>query len=63
MAAYHRTRRDGIFIRYKGRTQNIAAWAEQLGIRYSTLYLRIKRYKWTVDRAFTQPTRQHHAHA
>ncbi len=45
------------FVTYNGKTQCIAEWAEELGIKANTLVCRLRR-EWTVDRAFTTPERK-----
>jgi hypothetical protein len=47
-------------ITYKGKTQNIKRWAEELGIYYPTLCQRLRVSKWSVDRAFTTPVKHHY---
>lgn len=41
-------------IEYKGQTKTLTEWAEFLGIKWHTLYHRIYRKGWTVERAFTE---------
>lgn len=43
----------GALIQYDGRSQNICAWAKELGISANTLYGRIYKLGWTVEKAFT----------
>lgn len=43
----------GALIEYDGRSQNICAWAKELGISANTLYGRIYKLGWTVEKAFT----------
>lgn len=43
-------------ITFDGRTQPLAAWVEELGIRHTTLIQRFNR-GWSVERAFTTPLR------
>jgi len=38
-------------IEHKGRTQCLAAWAEESGIKLSTLYSRLYRLNWSVEKA------------
>lgn len=45
------------YITYNGYTKTMAAWAEEVGISYSTLNGRICR-GWTVERALTEPLRE-----
>jgi hypothetical protein len=44
-----RNTRRNVFIVHEGRSQTIAAWAEELGIRYWTLYSR-HRAGWPAER-------------
>lgn len=48
----------GALIEFDGRSQNICAWGEELGISANTLYGRIYKMGWSVERAFTTPTRK-----
>lgn len=45
-------------ITYNNKTYCIAEWAEILGFSYNTLYNRINKYKWTIEKAFTTPQRK-----
>lgn len=47
----------GALIEYDGRSQNICAWAKELGISANTIYGRIYNLGWTVEKAFTTPGR------
>jgi hypothetical protein len=42
-------------ITWNGRTQNMTAWAEELGMSASTLHQRLTEMNLTVDQAFTIP--------
>ena len=46
-------------IQYKGKTQALTEWADELGIKASVLYARIVKMKWSVERAFTQPVKRY----
>lgn len=48
-------RTNNIIITYKGKTQNLSNWADELKFPYKILWERIKKYKWTVERAFNYP--------
>lgn len=48
----------GALIEFDGRSQNICAWGEELGISANTLYGRIYKMGWSVERAFTTPARK-----
>jgi hypothetical protein len=41
-------------IEYKGQTKTLTEWAEFLGIKRHTLYHRIYRKGWNVERAFSE---------
>lgn len=43
----------GALIEYNGKAQNICAWGKELGISPNTLYGRIYKMGWSVERAFT----------
>jgi hypothetical protein len=49
-----RNMRTTVFITYNNRTQCRADWAEELGIKHSTLAGRLRR-GWNVDKAFNTP--------
>lgn len=40
------------YLTYKGRTQTLIQWSEELGINYDTLKSRINRSHWSVEKAF-----------
>ena len=44
-------------LEFEGRSQNICAWAKELGISANTLYGRIYKMGWSIDKAFTTPAR------
>jgi hypothetical protein len=48
----------GALIEFNGKSQNICKWGEELGISANTLYGRIYKMNWSVERAFTTPTRK-----
>lgn len=52
-----RNRRSNYLITHNGKTQCISAWSEELGIRRETLYTRINRDGWSVEKALTTPTK------
>lgn len=53
-----RNTRRNRFIACFGKTQCIAAWAEETGIHYQTLYTRIYVLDWTPEKALTTPVGQ-----
>ena len=42
-------------VTFEGRTQSIAAWADELGLKRPALYDRINRQGWSVEEALTIP--------
>lgn len=51
------TPKRGALIEWNGKAQNICKWAEELGISANTLYGRLYKLGWTVDKAFTKKGR------
>lgn len=51
------TPKRGALLAFNGKEQNICAWAKELGISANTLYGRIYRMGWTIEKAFTTPAR------
>jgi hypothetical protein len=47
-------RKRGALIEYKGKAQNICAWAKELGKSANTLYSRIYILGWSVEDAFNK---------
>lgn len=45
-------------LQFDGRAQNICAWAKELGISANTLYGRIYKMGWSIEKAFTTPTKK-----
>lgn len=43
-------------LEFNGRAQNICAWAKELGISANTLYGRIYKMGWSVEKAFMTPS-------
>jgi hypothetical protein len=49
----HKVRmRKGFMIEFQGQTKNIKEWAEHFGVKYTTLYSRIKTYQMPIEEAF-----------
>lgn len=53
----HGAPKRGALLSYNGKEQNICAWGKELGISPNTLYGRIYKMGWTIERAFTTPAR------
>lgn len=52
-----RNTRANHMITFGGKTQCLAAWAEELKISYQTLHARLRR-KWSIEKALTTPARK-----
>ena len=48
-------KRNNHYITYNGKTQSLAEWARDLGIKRSTLSNRLNVYGWSVEKAFNHP--------
>jgi hypothetical protein len=53
-SAQSRNKRDNRPLTFRGRTQLLTDWANELGINKTTLFLRLKR-GWSVERTLTAP--------
>ena len=51
-------KKSTIWITYDGETMQLSYWADNLGISYHTLYDRLHRYGWSIEKAFTTPVRR-----
>lgn len=49
----NRNRRGNRMITYKGKTQCLRAWCEELGLKYARTYSRLFTFKQPVEKAFT----------
>lgn len=50
-------RKNGVMITLEGKKQTLAQWCDELERKYSVVWDRIYRYKWTKRRALLTPTR------
>ena len=48
-------RTNNLLLTYNGKTQTLTQWAEETGINEMALRSRIKKLKWPVERALTEP--------
>ena len=51
-------KRCTVKITYNGKTESILYWSDTTGISVKSLYDRIYRMKWTIERALTSPLRR-----
>lgn len=49
-----RNRRTSRFLTTRGKTQTLAAWAEETGMKTERIRMRIDRYGWSVDEALVK---------
>ena len=47
-----RNRSNTLHITYKGETKPLVEWCEILNLNYNTTWSRLKKNKWTVEKAF-----------
>lgn len=45
-------RRNNVLVSYHGRTQTLQQWADEIGVKYHTLYTRLFVSDWPVELAF-----------
>ena len=45
------------FVTFRGRTQTLREWSVELGFNLTTLFMRLSKYKWSTEKAFTTPVR------
>ncbi len=50
-------RRSNHLVTYKGKTQTLKQWSEELGISYTTISDRINKHHWEIEDALTRPQR------
>jgi hypothetical protein len=53
-------KRTNFLVEFNGTTRTLTEWAKELGLTRPTLTARLKRYGWTVQRAFTEPVNVGH---
>lgn len=63
MHEQNRNKRNNVNITYHGVTRCLFDWAATLGINAGALWMRICRYNWDIERAFTTPVQRHCKHA
>lgn len=50
-------KRNNVYITYKGKTQSLKLWCEELNLSYSTIKHRIRILKWNYKKALETPTK------
>jgi hypothetical protein len=55
-------RRDNVFLEFNGSRLTVAQWAEKIGLKYSTLQMRLVK-GWSVEKSLTQPLSKKHSYA
>ena len=50
-----RNRRSSLFVTHKGKKLPLAEWSEKTGLKYHTLYQRIKILDWSISRTLSMP--------
>jgi hypothetical protein len=59
MEVQSNNRSTNFLVEYKGETKTLKNWTRELGLEenYSTIYNRIHRLKWSIEKAFETPIR------
>lgn len=47
-------KQNSIVVEYHGRTQPLSVWCKELGIKYTTAYMRLRTYGWPIEKIFTK---------
>ncbi len=55
-------KRNTVKLTFNGETKCITQWARDKGIGFTTLWLRINRAGWSVERALTEPVKKYRRH-
>lgn len=58
MKEQQNNRTNNQLITYKGKTQTLSQWSDELGISYNVVRLRYYNHKWDIDKVFETPVRQ-----
>ena len=51
MKVQQNNRRDNHFVTYKGKTQTLTQWCEELNLDYDKTQMRINKLHWTIEKA------------
>jgi len=55
----NKNREDTRYITFGGKTMCMKDWAEEIGVPYFALRLRLNKYGWSVEKALTTPIKPH----
>lgn len=47
-----RNKRNNYMVSFNGETKPLATWCEIFNLNYNTVYMRLKKYRWSVEEAF-----------
>lgn len=50
-------KRNNVLLTFEGKTQTIAQWSRDKGLRQSTIWLRLYKYNWTLEKTLTDKLR------
>lgn len=51
-------KRDNHLITFNGMTKTLSAWASETGLNITTIFMRINKYNWSVEKALTTPSKK-----
>ena len=51
--------RRNVMFSHNGHVLNIRQWAEKTGLKYQTIYSRLTKYNWPVEKALTEPEKSY----
>lgn len=57
MKTQQNNKSNNYLVTYNNETHTVAEWSKITGLKESTLHMRLKNYKWTVEMALTTPVR------
>jgi hypothetical protein len=55
-----RNKRNNRLVTYQGETFCVAEWAEKKGLKIPTLWTRLFKWNWEIERALNAPVRRRH---
>lgn len=51
-------KRNTVFVDFRGQTKTLADWAREFDLPRTTLWQRVARYHWSIEKAVTEPVRK-----